>query len=100
MFGRGRAQNNAPAPAVGVAADDAQDAAERACKKHACMIQRCLSRSNYQQARCTSEIERWDACVKLMRAHLDGSEGSPMRTTEADAGAAARTAGNTAAGNG
>lgn len=49
-------------------ADDAE-MTEKLCKKHACRIQRCLSRSNYQEKRCSLELEAYRKCCKRVLEH-------------------------------
>lgn len=47
------------------------DDAQKACKPKACAIQRCLSRSAYQERACAFEIEAYHECVKRHRALLE-----------------------------
>ncbi len=48
--------------------DDGLDDAERACKKQACAIQKCLSSKQYQETQCREVIQKWERCVERFRA--------------------------------
>lgn len=37
---------------------------DRKCQVMACDIQYCLSRNNYQQAKCQHFVEKWNACCE------------------------------------
>ena len=43
------------------------------CKKFACAIQWCLSRSNYQQSKCVDEVRKWDVCCERARSSTSTS---------------------------
>lgn len=68
------------------------------CKRFACDIQRCLSKSNYRQERCAREIDRYADCCR--RAAAAVRTPSAPKSTEctaaggagADAGAGTSTA--------
>mmetsp|Transcript_20778 Transcript_20778/g.40789 ORF Transcript_20778/g.40789 Transcript_20778/m.40789 type:complete len:83 (+) Transcript_20778:926-1174(+) len=40
----------------------------RRCQKLACDIQWCLSRNNYNEAKCQDFVQRWEACCESVRA--------------------------------
>ena len=40
------------------------DVCQRVCKKLACDIQWCLSRSNYQQHKCENFVQKWNECCE------------------------------------
>lgn len=48
--------------------------AERRCLKHACQIQACLSRNQFQQASCTDAIAAWNSCVARFHRELSAAE--------------------------
>jgi Mature-T-Cell Proliferation I type len=74
MFKKRQTQTSSPV--------DEKDPAEKSCKKHACEIQRCLSRNNFQQSKCALEIEAWESCAHRVRAtlHQERSEGPDCET--------------------
>lgn len=85
MFAR-RAAVAAAGSAAADADADAREAAEAACKKRACAIQRCLRVNAYQQAACAPEIEAWEQCVSRVQEALaekaaagggDGGQSAP-----------------------
>ncbi|KAH9253374.1 hypothetical protein BASA81_008725 [Batrachochytrium salamandrivorans] len=44
--------------------------AEKRCLKHACQIQACLSKNQFQQSSCTDAIAAWNSCVTKFHQEL------------------------------
>jgi hypothetical protein len=61
-----------------------QDPAERKCRPYACAIQTCLKFKNFQQAKCTAEIERWERCVREVKAEIAAAKAAEAATLPAE----------------
>ena len=51
--------------------DDTSSIDNGPCQKLACKIQTCLSRNDYNQNKCKTEMENYERCVKDYKKRLE-----------------------------